>query len=204
MPPPNTWSHYFLTSRVLHFYVSISVLLVLGTWASVTNFLRTTERGREIEGELAWSRPVESVEKFLAAYRLHAHERSLLVAEIRRRKVEDVDKRGAYRRAHGLGEESRGDAGWGVKLGQERVERGRMIRGLDKDVGVEESPTGGKGGWVEEEIRRAEEEVESAVAAAAAGAGAGSAGEVAEAVVVPVQEVKEEGEKKKGSWWSRG
>ncbi|KAG0137561.1 hypothetical protein HOY82DRAFT_477477 [Tuber indicum] len=201
MPPPNTWSHYFLTSRSLHFYISISVLLVLGTWASVTNFLRTTERGREVEGELSWSQPLDSVKRFLEAYRLHAHERSLLVAEIRRRKVEDVDKRVAYRRAHGLEQATvEGEfSGRRVKPGAEREEAGRALRRLDAVVGVEESPTGGKGSWVEEEIRRAEEEVEKAVAAGVA-AGAGTAGKAVE-VVAPPQEAKEE--KGKGSWWSK-
>ncbi|KAG0637300.1 hypothetical protein HOY80DRAFT_889904 [Tuber brumale] len=203
MPPPNTWLHYFLTSRSLHFYISISVLLVLGAWASVTNFLRTTERGREVEGELSWSQPLDSVKRFLEAYRLHAHERSLLVAEIRRRKVEDVDKRGVYRRAHGL-EQARVEGefgGRGFKLGAVREEAGRALRRLDAAVGVEESPTGGKGSWVEEEIRRAEEEVEKAVAAGVA-AGAGAAGKAVEGVAAPAQEAKEE--KGKGSWWSKG
>jgi len=167
------------------------------------NFLRTTERGREVEGELSWSQPLDSVKRFWEAYRLHAHERSLLVAEVRRRKVEDVDKRGVYRRAHGL-EKAREDGGrgrWGVKLGAEQEEMSRALKGLDTAAGVEESPTGGKGGWVEEEIRRAEEEVEKAVAAAAA-ARVMTARESVEGVVVPTQGDKKE--KEKGSWWSRG
>jgi len=167
------------------------------------NFLRTTERGREVEGELSWSQPLDSVKRFWEAYRLHSHERSLLVAEVRRRKVEDVDKRGVYRRAHGL-EKAREEGGRdrrGAKLGVEREEMSRALRELDTAAGVDESPTGGKGGWVEAEIRRAEEEVEKAVAAAAA-AGAVTAGEPVEGVVVPTQGVGKE--KEKGSWWSRG
>ena len=169
----------------------------------MVNFLRTTERGREVEGELLWSQPLDSVKRFWEAYRLHAHERSLLVAEVRRRKVEDVDKRRVYRRAHGLekpGEEE-GYGRRGVKLGAEQEEMSRALRVLDTVAGVEESPTGGKGGWVEEEIRRAEEEVEKAVAAAAA-AGTVTAGESVEVVAVSNQGVKKENEK--GSWWSRG
>lgn len=169
----------------------------------MANFLRTTERGREVEGELSWSQPLDSVKRFWEAYRLHAHERSLLVAEVRRRKVEDVDKRRVYRRAHGLekaGEEE-GYGRRGVKLGAEQEEVSRVLRVLDTVAGVDESPTGGKGGWVEEEIRRAEEEVEKAVAAAAA-VGTATAGESVEVVAVSTEGVKKE--KEKGSWWSRG
>ncbi|CUS10515.1 unnamed protein product [Tuber aestivum] len=199
MPPPNTWSYYFLTSRVLHFYISISVLVVLGAWAAVMNFLRATERGRELEGELSWSQPLDSVKRFIAAYRLHAHERTLLVAEVRRRKAEDADKRRVYRRAHGLERAREGRFG-GREVGPgAEPEKGSIIRrALDTVTGVKGNPTSGEGGWVEEEIRRAEEEVEVAVAAGiAAGTGAAE-----EAVAAPTKEVKEE--KKKGSWWSRG
>ncbi|PWW73306.1 hypothetical protein C7212DRAFT_359464 [Tuber magnatum] len=197
MPPPNTWSYYFLTSRILHFYISISVLVVLGSWASVTNFLRTTERGREVEGELSWSQPLDSVKRFWAAYRLHTHERSLLVAEMRRRKVEDADKRSVYRRAHGLEQAREGRfSGQEVKLGAEREERGVVRRALDVVARRKGNPAGGEGGWVEEEIRKVEVEVEEAVS------GAGTAAAAVEGVAVPTQEVKEE--KKKGSWWSRG
>lgn len=139
---------------------------------------------------MSWSRPIESLKKLGAAYKLHVGERSAVVAEMRRRRIEDVEKRGEFRRAHGLektGDEG-GIGGWGVrKSGREQA-----------SFGDDASPTGGKGGWVEDEIKKAEEEARmegervvntvqgvGSARESAAAAGGGEAGS----------------EKKKGWWW---
>lgn len=82
-------------------------------------------------------------------------EQSRRVGEMRRKTVEDVEKRGRYRKAHGLeqtGEEG-GFGGWGVKEDSGNV----AAVAVDTD-----SPTGGQGSWVDGELKKIEEEAEKA------------------------------------------
>ncbi|KAL7271888.1 hypothetical protein RUND412_005330 [Rhizina undulata] len=184
MPPPESWTYWFLTNRRLHFYLSLSILFSMAAFAGVVNFLKTSPYANMVSW--SWTSPISSVGTFMRAYKLHAEDESKRIAEIRRKKVEDVEKRGEFRRAHGLertGEEG-GFGGWGVKKsGREPVAEPNM------DL---TSPTGGRGGWIGDEIRNIEEE---AARAALTEAGSGQTQEVTE-----IQAEPREGDKK-NRWW---
>jgi hypothetical protein len=154
MPPPNTWSHWFLSNRQLHFYLSLSILAALAGTVTVNNFLRTSPYATEIAWD--WGQPVASGRRFAQAWRKSVEAESARIKELRSRMMEDVEKRGEFRKAHGLEEEG-GFGGWGVKKG---LEDGRA-RG---DVLVQMAKEGKQGvgqseAWVEEELRKADEEV---------------------------------------------
>ncbi|KAI5847343.1 hypothetical protein DFP73DRAFT_377030 [Morchella snyderi] len=184
MPPPNTLAHTLLTSRVLHFYISMGILITLAATVSIRNFLATSPFAANVRWE--WMHPYESMRMFLVAVREHTEDQSRRVAEMRRRKVEDVELRGEFRKAHGLektGNEG-GFGGWGVKKsGREPVA-----------PAAQES----KGDWVEEQIMRAEEEAAMLVEAAEREkAVATEKGEMEPETVIAAVETPA---KKKG-WW---
>ncbi|RPB19423.1 hypothetical protein L211DRAFT_634697 [Terfezia boudieri ATCC MYA-4762] len=70
LPPPGTFSHWFLTSRRLHFYLSLGILTTLAAIASVTNFLRTSPYAKLVP-EWRWSNPRECVGGFVDAVKMH-------------------------------------------------------------------------------------------------------------------------------------
>lgn len=111
------------------------------------NFLHTDKFGREVN--MTIYEPVRSFKDLMEAFRKSAEAESARVKEMRRRKVEEIEKRGEYRRAHGLeqvGEEG-GFGGWGVKRKEEDGrERGEAIV---RELRAEQA---------EAEIRKLEEE----------------------------------------------
>ncbi|OJD37709.1 major facilitator superfamily [Diplodia corticola] len=103
MPPEGTPMYYFLTNRMLHVYISLAVLFSLAFYVFLANFLTTTPyRDLLPDRSDLVAHPFRSLRQFLAVYRMHADHVSHETAEKRKRKVEDVDKRAEYRRAHGL------------------------------------------------------------------------------------------------------
>jgi len=94
------------------------------------------------------------------AWKKSVEAESARVKELRSRMVEDVEKRGEFRKAHGLEEEGR-FGGWEVKKGLEDGRaRGDVLTQMAKEGtrGVGQS-----GAWVEEELRKVDEEVEGEV-----------------------------------------
>ncbi|KAF8539990.1 hypothetical protein BDD12DRAFT_735654 [Trichophaea hybrida] len=154
MPPPDTWTHYILTSRRLHFYLSLGILASLAGTVTISNFLRTSPYAGEIQW--SWSDPVGSLGKFGKAWKKSVEEESKRTAEMRRRKVEDVEKRGEYRRRHGL--EQTGDEGGFGGFGIKTKEVDGRVEGQVLAAKMVLEKEGGKEGWVEEELGRVEEE----------------------------------------------
>ncbi|KAI5855996.1 hypothetical protein BZA05DRAFT_390283 [Tricharina praecox] len=169
LPPPNTLSHRLLTSRRLHFYLSLGILSLLAGSVTLSNFVRTSPHAREIEW--SWSAPGQGVRQLVGAWRTSVDEETRRVSEKRRRALEDVEKRGEYRKHHGL--EETGDQGGFGGFGLKKKAATPELAELE---GLEGAGGQGKEQWVEEELAKLERE--------------------AVGVVLPVRE-----EKKKGGWW---
>lgn len=89
----------------------------------------------------------------MTAWRKTVQYESARVAEIRKRKVEDVEKRAAYRRAHGL-EPADGKGGLGTW--KKREPGPPLVVTGDSTPIISEA-------WVEEELRKVEEQAARAV-----------------------------------------
>ena len=80
-----------------------STLTVLAGWAWGMSFLQTTIYRDQLP---SWSdlftRPFSSVIQFVQVYKLHVAHESEVVAQKRRRKLEDVEKRKEFLREHGV------------------------------------------------------------------------------------------------------
>ncbi|PGG97737.1 hypothetical protein GX51_07181 [Blastomyces parvus] len=102
-PPEGTVMHKFLTSRGIHVWISMSVLLSLATFTFTTNFKHTSPFAHLLP---SWSQllthPIDTISQVLAVLKMHADHQTLETAEKRKKKTDDVEKRRAYRQAHGL------------------------------------------------------------------------------------------------------
>ncbi|KAF8454440.1 hypothetical protein BDZ91DRAFT_801748 [Kalaharituber pfeilii] len=130
MPPPGTWAHWFLTNRALHFYFSLSILFSLAGIASVMNFMKTSPYAGLVRWE--FSHPIDGVRSFWDALRMHWENESRLAVEKRKKMLEEVEKRGVYRKAHGL--EETGEAGrfggWGLRGNKGKSETENQQEGV--------------------------------------------------------------------------
>ncbi|KAI9682686.1 MAG: hypothetical protein M1829_006673 [Trizodia sp. TS-e1964] len=123
MPPAGTFMHWFLTTRAVHLWISLGTLFGLGVYTFFLEFRRTSPfyemlpTRREMLGS-----PLEAGRRVVEVARLHVARQSAETAERRKRKVDDVVKRGAYRKAHGGEEEGLG--GWTAKGEEGKVEGG--------------------------------------------------------------------------------
>lgn len=136
MPPEGSFMHWFLTNRMLHVYISFAVLFSLAFYTFLMNFLTTTPY-RDLlppRSELL-THPLRSISQFLQVYKMHAEHVSAETAEKRKRKVEDVDKRAEYKRAHGLEAEESGILkGW---LGEPREKKMEVVPVEDAEKGID-------------------------------------------------------------------
>ncbi|KAK2752216.1 hypothetical protein FQN55_008106 [Onygenales sp. PD_40] len=102
-PPEGTVMHKFLTSKGIHVWISMSVLLALATFTFSTNFKQTSPFAHLLP---AWSdllvHPIDTVSQVFAVMKMTADHETLQTAEKRKRKIDDVEKRRSYRVAHGL------------------------------------------------------------------------------------------------------
>ncbi|EEQ92512.1 uncharacterized protein BDCG_07632 [Blastomyces dermatitidis ER-3] len=109
-PPEGTVMHKFLTSRGIHVWISMSVLLSLATFTFSTNFKHTSPFAHLLP---PWSQllthPIDTISQVLAVLKMHADHQTLETAEKRKKKIDDVEKRRAYRQAHGLEKKEEGE-----------------------------------------------------------------------------------------------
>ncbi|OJD13908.1 hypothetical protein AJ78_05698 [Emergomyces pasteurianus Ep9510] len=105
-PPEGTVLHKFLTSKGIHVWISMSVLISLATFTFTTNFKHTSPFAHLLP---SWSQllthPIDTVSQVFAVLKMHADHQTLETAEKRKKRTDDVEKRRAYRRAHGLEKE---------------------------------------------------------------------------------------------------
>ncbi|EEH42154.1 uncharacterized protein PADG_06974 [Paracoccidioides brasiliensis Pb18] len=102
-PPEGTVMHKFLTNKGIHVWISMSVLVTLATFTFTTNFKRSSPFAHLLP---PWSQllihPIDTVAQVLTVMKMHADHQTLETMERRKKKMDDVEKRRAYRRAHGL------------------------------------------------------------------------------------------------------
>ncbi|KAK3989809.1 hypothetical protein QBC44DRAFT_266098, partial [Cladorrhinum sp. PSN332] len=107
MPPPkNTWAHWFLNTRWIHLAITLGSLTGLAIWTFAVNFKDTSPFADMLPPaeDYLWH-PISSVRMLIEVMRLHEAHKSARIQEKRKRGVDDVAKRAAYRKAHGLPEE---------------------------------------------------------------------------------------------------
>ncbi|KAB8338959.1 hypothetical protein FH972_021899 [Carpinus fangiana] len=103
MPPEGSLWHWFLTSRALHLWITLSTLTSLALYTIFASFLHETAFRDQLPhgSDLFWH-PLSAIPQFFAVYKLHTAHESEKVAELRRKKLDDVQKRKEFMRAHGI------------------------------------------------------------------------------------------------------
>ena|SRR6266536_2004201 len=108
-----------------------SVLFSCAIAALVQNFYHTSPFAADLpEPRSFLTSPIASFTQLLHVYRVHVEHRSAETADRRRRKVEDVQKRSEYRRAHGLetnSGEGDGLGGWTSRSAVEGLGAGMEV-----------------------------------------------------------------------------
>ncbi|KAI1480766.1 hypothetical protein F4774DRAFT_70829 [Daldinia eschscholtzii] len=102
-PPENTWSHWFIHSRGIHLFITLGTLTSLAIYTFIANFNAKSPFADLVPPISEFPRhPFQYLGVLLDVMRMHEEHESVITAEKRRRKVEDVAKRNEYRKAHGL------------------------------------------------------------------------------------------------------
>ncbi|CAG8323471.1 hypothetical protein PENNAL_c0017G03180 [Penicillium nalgiovense] len=104
-PPEGTVMFKFLTSKWIHIWIAMSVLISCAGFTFTTNFKATSPFAHLLP---SWSglltSPIGTISQALSVWRMHVQHNSMRVREQRHRRVEDAEKRKQYRVAHGLEE----------------------------------------------------------------------------------------------------
>ncbi|KAF1357052.1 hypothetical protein BDV97DRAFT_24241 [Delphinella strobiligena] len=102
MPEEGTFLHWFLTSKGVHVWITMSILTSLALFTFLTNFLTTTPYLDQLPpNNFFFSHPFAFIAQYVRVYQLHTEWTSQQTAEHRRQKVEDVRKRSEFRKAAG-------------------------------------------------------------------------------------------------------
>ncbi|KAK4157431.1 hypothetical protein C8A00DRAFT_40148 [Chaetomidium leptoderma] len=105
-PPKNTIAHWFLHNRWIHVIITVGTLSGLAIFTFVLNFQHTSPFADMLPPAEDYLRhPISSVRMLVEVLQLHEAHKTARINEKRRRNVEDVAKRAAYRKAHGLPDE---------------------------------------------------------------------------------------------------
>ncbi|KAI9799292.1 MAG: hypothetical protein M1833_004170 [Piccolia ochrophora] len=121
MPPKDSFMYWFLTDRTIHLWITMGTLSLLAIFTFFTNFRRTSPFShmlpppREI-----FSHPISFLSSYVEVFKLHTAHTSAETAERRKRKVDDVQKRDRYRKAHGL-DQNQGFGGWTARSDSESL-----------------------------------------------------------------------------------
>ncbi|KAI9776192.1 MAG: hypothetical protein M1839_000513 [Geoglossum umbratile] len=103
MPGEGTFMRWFLTNRGLHVYITLTTLFLLATFTFLTNFRNSTPFAHLLPPLSDFpTSPLSFISTYIEVFKLHTAHESARAAERRRQKVEDVQKRSQYRKAHGL------------------------------------------------------------------------------------------------------
>ncbi|KAK3899975.1 hypothetical protein C8A05DRAFT_36390 [Staphylotrichum tortipilum] len=149
-PPKNTLAHWFIHSRWIHIVITLGTLSTLALYTFILSFRETTPHYDLLPSASDFLyHPLDSVSRVLHVMRLHDEASSARIEERRQREVNDVGKRAAYRRAHGLPMEY---TVFGKVLGSSKIEE--VIEEVEEAV---------------EEVEEAGKEVVAAAAAAVEG-----------------------------------
>ncbi|KAI9878444.1 MAG: hypothetical protein M1830_000879 [Pleopsidium flavum] len=110
-------------------FYALTTLTVLALYTTLSNFHSTSPFAHLLPAHDTFpSHPFEFIKQYIEVYKLHTAHISAETAERRRKKVEDVRKRGEYRRAHGL-EGGQGLGGWRAKEDGEELGPALAVEG---------------------------------------------------------------------------
>ncbi|KAL9015189.1 MAG: hypothetical protein Q9173_000192, partial [Seirophora scorigena] len=116
-----------------------SVLFSLASIVFIENFHRSTPFvDRLPPAREFWSHPFKFVATYGHVYKLHTDHVSAETAERRKRKVDDVQKRSRYRKAHGL-EDEQGLGGWTAKTSHDSLGPALVSQDLPDQIGASSS-----------------------------------------------------------------
>ncbi|KAI9738494.1 MAG: hypothetical protein M1818_005391 [Claussenomyces sp. TS43310] len=114
MPAEGTFLHWFLTNRGIHVWITLGTLFSLATFTFITNFRQTSKFGDMLPpASDLFYHPVAFTRSCMDILKLHTAAVSAETAQRRQRSMDDVAKRGTFRKAHGLETDSFG--GWTAK-----------------------------------------------------------------------------------------
>ncbi|KAJ5549927.1 hypothetical protein N7535_002129 [Penicillium sp. DV-2018c] len=104
-PPEGTVMYKFLTSKWIHIWIAMGVLISCAGFTFTTNFKATSPFAHLLP---SWSElltsPIATISQAFSVWRMHVQHNSMRVREQRHRRIEDAEKRKQYRIAHGLEE----------------------------------------------------------------------------------------------------
>lgn len=110
MPAPGTLSHRILNSHVLHMSITLGVLFSVAGWSFYLRFKESKFGDMLPPLSDAFYHPITFFRTFAEVVKLEGLRQSEETKERRARKVDDISKRAAYRKAHGM--ETEGFGGW--------------------------------------------------------------------------------------------
>lgn len=114
LPPEGSFMYWFLSNKKIHMYITLSVLFSLATITSLTTYQRTTPFAHFMPpaDSSSLAHPIKFIYQHWLVYKLHALVNSHLAQAKRRKAAEDVEKRRAYRKAHGIERLQQGPLPW--------------------------------------------------------------------------------------------
>jgi hypothetical protein len=105
MPPEGTFLHWFLTSRGIHVFITLGTLTSLTVWTLLQQFRLTSPYASLLPSVGDWFKaPLQGTGQIAEVIRLHTQATTDKSAAHRKRALEDVSKRSAYRKEHGIAE----------------------------------------------------------------------------------------------------
>ncbi|KAK4101500.1 hypothetical protein N658DRAFT_523973 [Parathielavia hyrcaniae] len=159
-PPPQTRAHWFLHSRWIHVVITVGTLSTLAIYTFAINFRATSPFADMLPAASDYLyHPIGSARMLVEVMRLHEAHKTARINDKRRRNVEDVAKRAAYRKAHGLPDEMGLFNQPMAKFQTEYGDRAEERAGEAKVAAVGEGESEGGGGVaVVEEVQSKEPE----------------------------------------------
>ncbi|KAK4132874.1 hypothetical protein BT67DRAFT_463243 [Trichocladium antarcticum] len=103
MAPKGSRAYWFWHSRWIHVVITVGTLSGLAIWTFALSFRETSPFAHMLPAasDFLWH-PLSSMAMLIEVMRLHEADKSARIHEKRQRYVDDVAKRAAYRKAHGL------------------------------------------------------------------------------------------------------
>ncbi|QSZ32808.1 hypothetical protein DSL72_002388 [Monilinia vaccinii-corymbosi] len=144
MPPEGTFMHWFLNNKSIHIWIALGTLTALAGGVWITNFKRDSPFGDMLpEWSQLFLHPIAFTRTCLEVLKLHTAHVTAETMERRKHKVDDVAKRAAYRKAHGLDKDT-GFGGWTAKADEEVTGPGMKL-GEKEEAKIAETAGGEEG-----------------------------------------------------------
>ncbi|KAH8601008.1 hypothetical protein B0O99DRAFT_296032 [Bisporella sp. PMI_857] len=121
MPAEGTFMHWFIHNRSIHLYICLGTLFSLALTVFITDFKNSSPFADMLPNWYdLFFHPIAFTQTWVEVIRLNTAHTTAETQERRRQKVEDVAKRSAYRKAHGL-DKDEGFGGWMAKSDAESL-----------------------------------------------------------------------------------